>query len=105
MRTTQRDINNLRTVSGRVGTGGEVIAGTGFTVNHTGTGFYTIRLQPRTGAILSIVVTAEYPAPYFANIQKTENDGSFQVAMMNSTNGSAADSQFGFTVAVLERRL
>jgi len=98
-------MNYTRTVAGRVtGSNGAIIAGTGFTVERTGVGAYTIRLQPRTGAILSATATAEASTYFVATVYSIGSEGTVSVGIYTTTTGTLADVNFDFTVTALERR-
>jgi len=104
MRTTQRDMNYTRTVSGRVNGAGAVTQGTGFTAAKTGTGQYTIRLQPRAAGVLSVVASLESGSQYIAVPAEIGSEGVFTIYVFNAASNTSAEVPFQFTATVLERR-
>ena len=99
MRSTQRDQDGRVTITGSVNTGGAVIAGTGFTVNRTGTGTYVVRFTPPFRALYTFNAqvrsgnTAPVITPYAAD--------SVTVVTFATTTAALTDSSFSFTATGL----
>lgn len=93
MRSNQLDTKGVRTVVGTVAADGSILQGVGFTVQRTGTGVYLIRLSRPMRVMftwLAVCVSA------FTTV--TSPTGSSAQIAGSVSAGSAADSQFSFSV-------
>jgi hypothetical protein len=97
-------------VAGAVNTVGAVIAGSGFTVQHTATGQYTLDISPGTFANCSPPQSNNGPIVVAGPVQNTvivkfsqtvcNGDGSSSVSIsVVNTSGTAVDGNFSFIAA------
>ncbi|HVU99869.1 MAG TPA: hypothetical protein VHH88_00815, partial [Verrucomicrobiae bacterium] len=85
---------SLRIVRGQVQDTGTILAGSGFTITHGGTGSYTIHFSPIFSDVPTVVVTVQHGIAQTATVS-SPSASSVIVDTWNS-NGTAADEYFHF---------
>ncbi len=86
---------NLRIIRGVVYPSGAIYSGTGFTINHTGTGTYSITFSPAFSDAPALVITA-YTAGSPATANCTGGSGTGFSNISTWVGSSLADSWFNF---------
>jgi Regulator of chromosome condensation (RCC1) repeat len=86
--------SSLRVVRGQVNNLGTILTGTGFTVNHTATGGYTITFSPAFGGTPVVVATVQHGIAQMATVSSP----SASVVYIDTWNadGTASDQYFQF---------
>lgn len=87
-------IEDLYIIRGVVSSTGAILAGTGFTVSHTGTGLYTITFTTAFSAMPAVTVT---PQSGLGRIATCTSVGAGSTGIdTRDTSGTATDNQFNF---------
>jgi hypothetical protein len=88
---------NRRILAGRIGSTGTIVSGTGFTVNHTGTGIYVITFTVAFAAVPVLSVLTDYSGGSATNYLLSNSITAGSVTIQSFNNAlTAVDTPFHF---------